>query len=72
MTYISRDPYARSELHRYNVYTNQNCAWCGQVRKTPKGRTYIYRYVIENDSGHTVEDDHLFCSISCRRSYYEL
>jgi hypothetical protein len=77
MAYISRDPFARTDLHRENDYlVGSGCAWCGGARhnrpsKThPVGRPYLYRFYVETDTGHTYYDDKLFCSKSCRESYY--
>ena len=68
MAYISRDPFAREELHRRTEETTQSCAWCGQTRKSGT----LFRYVIEPDSctprDHIIKG--LFCSIDCMREYH--
>jgi hypothetical protein len=76
MAYISRDPFARTELHRENDYlVGSGCAWCGGVRftrpnkKHPVGRPYLYRFYRETDNGHRCYDGMAFCSKSCRDSY---
>jgi hypothetical protein len=28
---------------------NETCAWCGQVKKTPKGKAYLYQYGTNDD-----------------------
>lgn len=66
---VSRDPFAREELHVARIYTDDTCAWCGQNKSTLSGRTYLYRYRVETDGGRTYEDTKLFCSVACRRTY---
>ncbi len=64
---ITRDPFARVELHRETVkrvYVSTNrfvCAWCGQPAK------YCYRY--EADSGRSADWSRPFCGVDCFRSY---
>lgn len=76
MAYVSRDPFARQELHRTREYAPQwasgvdHCAWCGQARRTPGGRPYLYRYEVQTDGGRILRDDRLFCSKGCRDAYY--
>ena len=72
MAYISRDPFARTELHRQNVYVSADasCAWCGRVRATCKGRQYLYQYRTESDGGRVSPHGRLFCDKSCHDSYY--
>jgi hypothetical protein len=64
---ISRNPYAREELHGETIKTNQACDWCGQNNKRR-----LFNYYIEPDgilykrwniAGH-------FCSINCMRNYH--
>jgi len=72
MAYISRDPFARQELHRGNEFSETDvCANCGMQRQA-KGtnRAYLYRFRIETDTGHVYHDGSKFCSKSCRDSYY--
>lgn len=68
---VSRDPYARAELHRRNDYSAHDCANCGGARRTKAGKKYLFRYRTEFDSinGRVSEDAKAFCSISCRRAY---
>ena len=66
MTIISRDPFAREELHRETVYTNESCSWCGQRRKSLK----LFQYRVETDGGRVSIVKGLFCSIGCKRAYH--
>jgi hypothetical protein len=66
---ISRDPFARQELHRETIGAmGVTCSWCGGSR--PNDRLYVY--YIERDgirpNRHTLNGS--FCSISCCRSYH--
>ena len=70
MTLVSRDPFAREELHRERIYSpHAVCAWCGRTLYTPKRRPYVYRYRIESDAGRTSELSGMFCSVSCLRTW---
>ena len=66
---ISRDPFARTELHSEVAVSRHNktkgCAWCAS-----HGRHY--RYWTETDGGRRVGHDGTFCSVSCFRSYNDL
>lgn len=72
---ISRDPFARTELHRTTVTVEwATCKNCGSVNKPTGSRgQYIgrklFRYHTEHDGGR--RDDHpgLFCSVGCFRCY---
>ena len=74
--YVRRDPFARLDLMREKeTITGGSCAWCGQVRwrknrKGEKTTMYLYRYHVAMDGGHVYYDQHLFCSGSCRKTYY--
>lgn len=39
------------------------CAWCGSTHN-------VHRYRTDQDSGRSSEDDHTFCSNSCRKAFY--
>jgi hypothetical protein len=72
---VKRNPFAREELHRERVYVQNSlttCAWCGQVKKTPSRRPYLFQYRAESDGGRTSNIRGLFCSESCRKSYHEV
>lgn len=63
---ISRDPFARTELHSYVIQpkggTVCSCQNCGQT-----GR--LYQYVTETDDGRKHYHPRLFCSVGCFRSH---
>lgn len=79
MAYVSRDPFAREELHKSRE-KDAMCVWCGR-RDLPEDHAApalchhthgkVYRFRIEMDGGRFHEDSRTFCSCSCRRSYYE-
>lgn len=72
MTYINRDPFARTELHREaRDVSVSTCSWCGSVRTRKNGPSYLYRYSTESDGGRRYEHRGLFCSKSCHDSYHE-
>ncbi len=72
MTYVSRNPFAREELHKEREYgALASCAWCGGQKVTPNGREYLFRYRVETDGGRKSGDRKLFCSLQCRRDYHE-
>jgi len=71
---ISRDPFARQELHSEVVtpqaitgYNNPlECKWCGQTRKN--GR--LFKYSTQTDGGKIHYHKGEFCSLSCHNSYH--
>lgn len=66
---LSRDPFARTELHRKVRHVlSEGCSWCGQKR-TNKAQPYLYKYVVEHDGGRREDVPGLFCSVSCMRSF---
>jgi len=73
MTLISRDPFARTELHRDKIrpaevsYAKQSCDWCGNER----GDGSMFRYQIEHDGGRVERIRGRFCSVGCMRSYHD-
>lgn len=71
MTYVSRDPFAREELHRQRVYPlrEETCAWCGQVKTAAHGKPFLFSYWIETDGGRHMPIRGLFCSVECMRTY---
>lgn len=70
MALISRDPFAREEIHRERVYDpSRGCSWCGNRNHTRKGRTFVYTYRVETDGGRKDHVSGLFCSESCRKSF---
>jgi hypothetical protein len=68
MAIISRDPFAREEIHRDvdRNSANRTCAWCGGTR--PNGTLFSYR--TETDGGRTFRHKGLFCSKSCHDAYH--
>lgn len=71
MAYISRDPFARRELHRETVQAmGRLCSWCGQM-KNGKNGGFLYRYYVEEDqwTGRKNHVKGLFCSVGCMRNY---
>jgi len=67
MTIISRDPYARTELHRETVYTNEGCSWCGGRRRNT---LRLFQYRVVTDGGRVNVLKGLFCSIECKCAYH--
>lgn len=72
MSFIERDPFARTELHRITVPTELRgpCPECGNP-----GR---FRYFIKTDGGRTITErtplsgirkTHPFCSVVCFRTF---
>ena len=70
---VSRDPFARRELHRL-VVPKGECPWCGN--KDAK-----YKYVIRTDDGRVITDktpfspihkSGPFCNVTCFRDYNNL
>ncbi len=73
MALVSRDPFARTEIHAerdYDVHHGCGCMWCGGLRHTPKGRAFLMQYRLEHDGGRVEQLPGRFCSADCRRSYH--
>lgn len=71
MSLVSRDPFAREEIHRTGIRPtgDESCRFCGvSVWQTPRKR--LWRYWIETDGGTKHEISGQFCSIGCMRSYH--
>ncbi len=72
MTLLTRDPFARTELHKSRIapvdvsYAALSCDWCGQ---TGRGGA-LYRFQTESDGGRVSRHPGRFCSASCFRSYH--
>lgn len=72
MTYVSRNPFARTELHRDTInpadvsFARLTCDWCGSVR--PDGKLYVYQ--TESDGGRVSRHRGRFCCKSCHDSYH--
>ena len=68
---ISRDVFARTELHRETVrYPNTTCAWCGGIRTGADGTSVLYRYRTEHDGGRKGDHPKLFCCKGCHDAYH--
>lgn len=67
--FVSRDPFARTTLYRLRVYGGRRCDWCGQAKRPPSGRPYLYQYSTESDGGRSHVHRGLFCDKSCHDSY---
>jgi len=59
---ISRDPFARLDVVRRVVRSDNTCAWCGQ-----KGK---FQYGMWPDDGKPHFNKKMFCSVDCYRMYY--
>jgi hypothetical protein len=66
MTYVSRDPFARTETHKEEVCGEKGCDWCGATNR--RGNLFVYR--TESDGGRKSEHRGQFCSKSCHDSYH--
>jgi hypothetical protein len=70
VTYVSRDPFARTELHKTTVKASntyeRTCRECGGV----SGNRRLYAYRTESDGGRCFEHPGWFCSVSCFRTYH--
>jgi len=72
---LARNPFARTTLVRISVRPlarGQTCSWCDTVRRTRRGRSYLYRYGTEPDAvrPRTHWHDGAFCSKSCHDAYH--
>ena len=68
---VRRDCFARTELHKTKVSNEGTCLWCGRTSR-------MYRYVIQTDSGRTIDDktplsgigkSGPFCSVRCYQDF---
>ena len=68
MALVSRDAFARTELHRSEspVREREDCDWCGNTNA--RGRLYNFR--IETDGGRSHPIKGRFCSVACMRDYH--
>lgn len=70
-TLVSRDPFARTEIHRTRHYVSAStCRECGNVKSTPKGATYLYAYDVQSDGGRRSMLSGFFCSVGCMRAFH--
>lgn len=73
MSLVSRNPFARTEIHRESVETKNSCDWCGGYRYRARHGKRINRlfcYSIESDGGRKTAITGLFCSIACMKTYH--
>lgn len=64
---ISRDPFAREEIHRFDACTRtEGCSWCGGTSNVGK----LYEFVRVTDGGTKYPIPGKFCSVRCLRSYH--
>lgn len=74
MSIVSRDPFARTELHREAVHrrfagTHTTCEWCNG--HNAYGGLFEYWTVRDSDPHPKIpKNAKLFCSVGCMRSYY--
>lgn len=70
MTFISRAPFARREVHRETVPGSHpnGCDWCSQTRSNGS----LFQYRTEGDANPSRPGKHrgLFCCKSCHDSYH--
>lgn len=66
MAFVSRNTFARTELHRIIVKNRPNaaCSWCGRKDMT------LYCYYVETDGGRRHQHAGLFCCKSCHDTYH--
>jgi len=74
MVMVSRNVFARMELHkrRVNVASTCGCKWCGSNTQTKAGKPYLYEFENQSDGGRTYAVSGAFCSVSCMKSYHSL
>jgi hypothetical protein len=75
MRQLARDPFARTTLVRVLVHlpaSGQTCSWCGSVRTSRRGRTFLYRYGTAPDAvrPRIHWHDGAFCSKPCHDAYH--
>jgi hypothetical protein len=59
---VSRDPFAREELHRRKCPSGTACSFC------PSPARWIYS--VETDGGRNSDIRGAFCTIGCMRAYH--
>ena len=68
---LMRDPFGRVELWVARAYdTHAVCKFCGDVKKTPSGRTFLYRFEFRHDAGRVNTAERDFCSKDCWLNWY--
>lgn len=70
MALVSRDPFARTELHKRQVPANgRTCEWCGSCTFRA-GKMVLFEYRTESDGGRVSPHRGLFCSLKCHNAYH--
>ena len=73
MRTVVRNSFARQSMLAECVYDDlrRGCTECGQLRTTPAGRSWLYRYHVDDDSRHSgpMADGRLFCCRSCAEAW---
>jgi len=62
---IATDPFARVDTVRRVCSKGKECAWCGKPAR------FNYGFSAHSIGSRTSFDEKSFCSIGCRRSFYE-
>jgi hypothetical protein len=64
---ISRDPFARTELHRTETKAaGASCDWCGGLNR----RGGLFSYTTESDGGRKSPHRGRFCCKPCHDAYH--
>jgi hypothetical protein len=70
MVTLSHDAFARRELVREVVVDWHSCQWCGGHRAKSPDKLFRYGTSLD-DSAIVFWDTRHFCSVDCRRAYYD-
>lgn len=70
MNLVSRHSFARESILSERIYSSETCRECGSMRTTPKGRTWLYRFIVDPDAGYKAPIRGLFCSRICCETYH--
>lgn len=64
-TFISRDPFARQDVIRMTIHTQDDCKLCGQNR-----HGHLFQYGIWPDDKEPDFEREFFCSKPCHDQYW--
>lgn len=76
MALVSRDPFARVELHKKQITVSRaddTCRWCGNqkvIYQRRKPRSVLFEFWRESDCGRIYPASGRYCCVSCFRSYW--
>lgn len=77
MALVSRDSFARNELHKQQITVRSglaSCKWCGSTRivrcSGKADRHVLFEFWVESDGGRRYDISGTFCSVSCMRVYH--